>query len=130
MGDLGRVDEFGKVWFCGRKSHRVEIANQVLPSVPQETPFYQLPFIRKCAYVGPTVKGKLTPSLIIEPHEKISANEKKLYEDEVLKWAKGNLPNTPLNRVYFHSQFPVDVRHNIKIDRLKLSQMIERGQIR
>lgn len=130
MGDLGRVDEHGKVWFCGRKSHRVEIFNQVIPSVPQETPFYQLPFIKKCAYVGPKLNGDLSPSLIIEPHKKLNKKEKLDLEIEVVNWAQKNMPNTPLKRVYFHSQFPVDVRHNIKIDRLKLTAMIEEGSIR
>lgn len=130
MGDLGRIDEKGKVWFCGRKSHRIQLADTVIPSVPQETPFYQLPFIKKCAYVGPTLKGELSPSLIIEPHEKLTLKEQKAYEEEVVKWAQGHMPNTPLKRVYFHSQFPVDVRHNIKIDRLKLKAMVEEGVIR
>jgi acyl-CoA synthetase (AMP-forming)/AMP-acid ligase II len=130
MGDLGRIDESGKVWFCGRKSHRIEFADQILPSVPQETPFYQLPFIKKCAYVGPVIKGEMTPSLIIEPHKTLNSKEKKKMEFEIVEWAKNNMPQTPLKRVYFHSQFPVDVRHNIKIDRLKLSQMVEQGRIR
>ena len=39
MGDLGRLDAQGRVWFCGRKSHRIETRDGMLAPVPLENIF-------------------------------------------------------------------------------------------
>ncbi|MEM8729902.1 MAG: hypothetical protein AAGF79_08290 [Pseudomonadota bacterium] len=36
MGDLGRIDETGRLWFCGRKSDRIETANRMILPVSIE----------------------------------------------------------------------------------------------
>jgi acyl-CoA synthetase (AMP-forming)/AMP-acid ligase II len=129
MGDLGYIDENGLLWFCGRKSHRVHFEGKVIPSLPQETLFLGHPLIRKCAFVGPTLREATSPSLVIEPSKKLSKIEKEALKEEILKLAKDIIPGTPLEQVFFHSPFPVDVRHNIKIDRLKIKESIEKGII-
>lgn len=129
MGDLGYIDENGLLWFCGRKSHRIHFEGQVFPSVPQETLFLGHPLIKKCAFVGPQVKNQIAPSLVIEPNKKLSKEEKEKLQTEVMEMAKRIIPETPLQKVYFYAPFPVDVRHNIKIDRLKIKESIEKGII-
>jgi acyl-CoA synthetase (AMP-forming)/AMP-acid ligase II len=130
MGDLGYLDEDGHLWFCGRKSHRVTIGDKVIPSVPQEGPFLNHPLINKVAFVGPKLNGEVSPSMVIEPLKKLSSQEKKSLSEELMTKYSQSHKDMPLQRIYFHSQFPVDVRHNIKIDRLKLKTMIEEGSIR
>lgn len=129
MGDLGYIDENGLLWFCGRKSHRVTIGEKVLPSVPQETLFLDHPLIKKCAFVGPTLNQKIIPTLVIEPSKKLTSKEKEVLKKEILEIAKNKLPDIPVENVFYFSPFPVDVRHNIKIDRLKLKESIESGVI-
>ncbi len=129
MGDLGYIDSEGLLWFCGRKSHRVTIDDKTLPSIPQEGPFLSHPLINKCAFVGPTINGVVLPSLVIEPKRKLTSKEKEGLTKEILEGTSAQKNEPPFKRVYFHSQFPVDVRHNIKIDRLKLKTMIEEGRI-
>lgn len=132
MGDLGYQDEEGMLWFCGRKSHRVTLNEKTIPSVPQETPLLDHPLISKCAFVGPKLNGEVQASMVVEPKRKLSKTEEntltKDIQDIFQSLQKDQNPLS-LKRVYFHSNFPVDVRHNIKIDRLKLKSMIEQGRI-
>lgn len=129
MGDLGHLDENGNLWFCGRKGHRVQVEDQTFPSVPQETPFLSHPLVKKCAYVGPLINNSIHPSLVIETSKNLNSQEKKKLKEEILKVAKEAIPQTPIKEVFFYGPFPVDVRHNIKIDRLKLKEEIEQGRI-
>ena len=39
MGDLGYFDSEGRLWFCGRKAHRVQIGSKCLFTIPTEAPF-------------------------------------------------------------------------------------------
>ena len=36
MGDVGYFDQTGRFWFCGRKSHRVQLAQKTLFTIPTE----------------------------------------------------------------------------------------------
>ena len=38
MGDLGYFDSEGRLWFCGRKAHRVQIGSKCLFTIPTEAP--------------------------------------------------------------------------------------------
>jgi acyl-CoA synthetase (AMP-forming)/AMP-acid ligase II len=52
MGDLGYFDAEGHLWFCGRKTHRVQLADKVLYSVQCESVFNQHPKVHRTALVG------------------------------------------------------------------------------
>ncbi len=127
MGDLGYLDSDGKLWFCGRLTHRVVIGDKTTPCIPQESIYNSLTQIKRCAFIGPTLNGKLSPTLIIEPSIKLSHKEKKKVESEIFSMDKAS--NNLIERVIFTKKLPVDVRHNIKIDRLKLKDQVERGTL-
>ena len=77
MGDLGRLEEDGTLWFCGRKTHRLEIGDITIPSVPNESIFLGLnsDLINKVALVGPKLQNRVSPSLVIEPKREINKKE-------------------------------------------------------
>ena len=52
MGDLGYLDGDGRLWFCGRKSHRVETAAGTLFTIPCEAVFNAHPDVYRTALVG------------------------------------------------------------------------------
>jgi acyl-CoA synthetase (AMP-forming)/AMP-acid ligase II len=66
MGDVGRIDAKGRIWFCGRKSHRVTADGQVFFTIPCERVFNQHPKVFRTALVGVGEKGRQTPVICVE----------------------------------------------------------------
>jgi len=122
MGDLGYIDEQGRLWFCGRKTHRVETKNEVLSSIPCEAIFNAHPEINKSALIGLGTFGEMKPALVIERRDKkkLSGKEKEKFESELLAIASRYNHTKDIDKYYYSPSFPVDIRHNIKIDRLRL----------
>src|SRR5690606_28060128 len=67
MGDLGYFDAGGRLWFCGRKSERVETADGPLYTEQVEPIFNTHPQVRRSALVGVGPRGRQTPVLVVEP---------------------------------------------------------------
>lgn len=52
MGDVGYMDEHGRLWFCGRKNHRVVTSESTLFTIPCEAVFNLHPQVARTALVG------------------------------------------------------------------------------
>ena len=124
MGDLGRLDEKNRLWFYGRKNQRVVTELETLYTIPCEAIFNQHPDVKRSALVGTGYKTK--PVIIIEPVERIKsqAARQKFTAELLERGAKSSLTQS-ITKVLFHEEFPVDVRHNAKIFREKLSLWAE-----
>lgn len=129
MGDLGYKDDQGRLWFCGRKTHRVETSSGVLFPVNCEAIFNTHYGVRRSALVGIGEKGKQSAAIVIERNTAGKKVPKKRLVKELLNMAKNNALTAQIKSVHFCDNFPVDVRHNIKIDRLKLADDVVRGNI-
>ncbi len=117
MGDVGYVDDQGRVWFCGRKSHIVECADGTrLFPVPCEAIFNEHKDVYRTALVG--VSG--VPGLVVEMEPGV-VRAKPVVRDELLAMAKDHPIVGRVQQIWFHRSFPVDVRHNAKIDRTALA---------
>ncbi len=126
MGDVGKWDEQNRLWFCGRKSHRVITSVETLFSIPCEALFNQHPDVRRSALVGIGSGSYREPVIIIEPENKNRvANNKAAFIQELLKIAASSSHTRPIIKVLFYPDFPVDVRHNAKIFREKLAAWAE-----
>ncbi len=121
MGDLGWIDEQGRLWFCGRKSHRVETARGPLFTEQVEPVFNTHPKVKRAALVGVGKFGQQTPLLCIELHEKASLQEQENIKRELEKIGNGFVHTGVVEKFLFHPGFPVDIRHNAKIGREKLA---------
>jgi hypothetical protein len=85
-----------------------------------ESIFNQHPKIKRTALIKLNINGLITPSLVIERHDKnVKMTDSFLRELLVLRDSEEF--TKPLHQFFLHPGFPVDVRHNIKIDRIKLS---------
>ncbi|WP_419192479.1 fatty acid CoA ligase family protein [Engelhardtia mirabilis] len=121
MGDLGCVDGDGRFWFQGRKSHRLETELGVLPCVPTENAFNTHPAVRRTALVGVGARGSELPVLVIELEP--SERPTEALADAILAHGRDRVATASrVTRTLFHPGFPVDVRHNAKIDRPLLAE--------
>ena len=123
IGDLARRDTAGRIWFHGRKSHRLETAAGIVMPVPVENVFNTHPSVARSALVGVGERGAEAQVLVVCP--------------EPDAWPTGRAAGTDLagalfehvadepscagvERILFRRELPVDVRHNAKIHRGEL----------
>lgn len=119
MGDVGYFDDKGRLWFCGRKAHRVITEKETLFTIPCEAIFNEHPLVYRSALVGVGEKSNQTPVLIVEPCGKIR-NRRQFIND--LREIGSRYEHTPqISHFLIHPSFPVDIRHNAKIFREKLA---------
>lgn len=122
MGDVGYLDETGRLWFCGRKSHRVTLGNgDDMYTVPCEAIFNEHPEVYRTALVG--VDG--APVIVVEREPGSSTSEADLTR-QLLLLGRANSLTASIEQVRFHPAFPVDVRHNAKIHRGELAEWAAR----
>jgi acyl-CoA synthetase (AMP-forming)/AMP-acid ligase II len=119
-GDVGSIDEQGRVWFCGRKSHRVETPSGTLFSVACEGVFNQHPDVRRTALVGVGKAPKVRPALCVEVENDRAVDRVQIRRDLLTLGAACTLTRN-VETVLFHDSFPVDIRHNAKIFRERLA---------
>lgn len=122
MGDLGYLDEAGRIWFCGRAVERVVGEVQTFYTDCCEAIFNTLPQVARSALID---IGEGQPGVVIEPKQ--SAYPKSLREQaaflEALRARAREYSHTrPIDAFFFERSFPVDIRHNAKIHRLKLAR--------
>jgi acyl-CoA synthetase (AMP-forming)/AMP-acid ligase II len=121
MGDLGYRDEAGRIWFCGRKSHRVMTRSGELYTIPCEGIFNAHPQVLRTALVGVGPAGAQTPVLCVELKAKARREEQARLRAELLELGSRHEFTRPIRSILFHPAFPVDIRHNAKIFREKLA---------
>jgi acyl-CoA synthetase (AMP-forming)/AMP-acid ligase II len=121
MGDLGRKDEYGRIWFYGRKSHRVTTADGTLFTIPCETLFNLHPRVYRSALVGIGPRTRQQPVICIECLKTKNRPNDAHLKEELLEIARNNELTRQIKIVLFHKSFPVDIRHNSKIFREKLA---------
>ena len=120
MGDLGYLDEQGKLWMCGRKTHRVEAIGQVFFSIPCERIFNTHAKVKRTALVVVEFNGEKRPLLCVELEKGVKLSTKQLFTQ--LKTIGASHAQTKnITDFLIHPDFPVDVRHNAKIFREKLA---------
>jgi acyl-CoA synthetase (AMP-forming)/AMP-acid ligase II len=121
MGDLGYLDREGRVWFCGRKAHRVTTPMETLYTIPVEGVFNSHPRVARTALVGVGVPGRQQPVLCVETEQGVTLEEQGRIRRELIAMGS-RYPHTKcIMRILFHPSFPVDIRHNAKIFREKLA---------
>ncbi len=118
MGDMGYVDEQGRLWFCGRKAHRVITTTGPMYTICCEAIFNEHPAVLRSALVGVGPNGNQRPVIIVEC-EAGGRTEGLLAELEQL--AAANELTSNITDFLVHKGFPVDIRHNAKIFREKLA---------
>jgi olefin beta-lactone synthetase len=128
MGDVGWRDERGRIWFCGRKTHRVITSDgQTMFTESSEKVFDAHPDVYRSALVGP----RQGPTLCVELEPgtarawDVIVAELRGLAGRAREQARG-LGGVGLDRIEHYLRydqrggFPVDIRHNAKIGRERL----------
>jgi len=121
MGDVGYFDSEGRLWFCGRKAHRVTTRGGEMYTVCCEGVFNQHDAVRRTALVGVGPRGDQTPVLCVELEKKGAGIDRCALTSELLALGATRGITKPIQTILFHDGFPVDIRHNAKIFREKLA---------
>ncbi|MFI1912002.1 AMP-binding protein [Nocardia sp. NPDC020380] len=117
-GDLAWIDEQGRIWFCGRKSQRVQTVKGPVFTVQVEQVFNTVAGVARTALVGVGPRDAKEPVLCVEIEPGASATavatalRQRAAEFEV---------TAAVSEFLFHPKFPVDIRHNAKIGREQLA---------
>jgi acyl-CoA synthetase (AMP-forming)/AMP-acid ligase II len=146
MGDLGYLDDQGRLWFYGRKSHRVETAAGPLYTEPVELVFNRHPAVFRSALVGVRQKAggpggtetgsqsaRATPVVIVELRPGYSARtraERERLFGELRALGAEHAMTAGIDSFLIHPAFPVDIRHNAKIFREQLAAWAEKKLLR
>ncbi len=128
MGDVGCLDDTGRLWMCGRKSHRVITEKGTLFTIPCEAIFNHHPEVFRSALVGVKRGGETEPAICVELEAGVAAAEQTRIRKELLDLGAANELTKDIATILFHPKFPVDIRHNAKIFREKLAVWAEGQQ--
>lgn len=119
MGDIGVLDSQGRLWFHGRKAHRVHTACGVMDTIPCEAIFNEHPLVRRSALIGLGASSQQTSVIVVEPFAPV-VHQEQLFTD-LRELASANPLTENIVHFLIHRSFPVDIRHNAKIFREQLA---------
>jgi olefin beta-lactone synthetase len=129
MGDVGYLDERQRLWFCGRKNHRVVTRHGTLFPVQCEAIFNRHPSVFRSALVGVDARPAQRPVLVVEPEPgkmpKRPADRARLI-GELLELGRQSPRTREISDILFHPALPVDFRHNAKILRERIAVWAEK----
>ena len=126
MGDVGRLDPEGRLWFLGRKAHRLETERGTLWPVPLENAFDTTRGVARSALVGVGPRGAERAVLVVERAQPAERVHELLPRLRQRSSELGNAAE-PITDFLFHPHLPVDARHNAKIRREDLKRWAERS---
>lgn len=115
-GDAGYFDKQGRLWFCGRIKHIVQAEGKRYFSVPVEEVLNAEVEVWRSALVGVNVEGQTELAMVVEfyPEYQHQISPTRLHAYK----AKLDDLGFPVRHVLpYPKPFPVDKRHNSKIER-------------
>ncbi|MFT7520900.1 MAG: acyl-CoA synthetase (AMP-forming)/AMP-acid ligase II [Kiritimatiellia bacterium] len=118
-GDVGWLDEQGRLWLCGRKAHIVITKKGPLYTLPCEGVFNAHPAVQRSALVGVGPEGAQIPVMCVQLRTGFTLHD--ALRAELLALANVHAASQGVDHVIEHPSFPVDIRHNAKIDRPHLA---------
>lgn len=132
MGDLGYLDDDGRLWFCGRKVEAVRTERGPLYPAQVEPIFETHAEVRRCALVAFNTGGRVRPAIVVEPMrpEQAESGDCRRLARELRELATRHPATAAIKVFFFKARLPVDVRHNAKIHRLTLTRWVnEEGAV-
>lgn len=127
LGDVGHIDEKGRVWVEGRISQCLTIDGERIPPIPIEAIFDQHPMVRRSGLVERLdAKQRKEAVICIETWEKLSSAEQDSLRDALERIASAHPVCAIVSRILFSPGLPIDPRHNAKIERPRLAEWAQK----
>ncbi len=120
-GDVGVIDDRGRLWIAGRLAHVVTSATGPVAPVPIEQAVQRIPGVRQAACVGIGPVGLQQVVLVCVLEDGGSGLAPMPLLDAVR-----DLVDHDVAAVLLRPSLPVDIRHNSKIDRTAVAQWASR----
>ncbi|WP_402469640.1 alpha/beta fold hydrolase [Isoptericola aurantiacus] len=117
-GDVGHLDDAGRLWIEGRLAHVLTTADGPLAPVGPEQAVERVGAVRRAAVVGVGPAGVQQAVAVVES---LPAAPRAGLAPQDLDAAVRAASPVPLAAVLVVAELPTDVRHNSKIDRARLS---------
>ncbi len=125
LGDVGSLDEQGRLWLGGRRSHRVITPGKVYLPLQVEPVIATHPAVRRAALVAVPRAGSVVPVVCIERTDDDRRNADTVTA-ELRKLADRYAATRGITEFVQVRRLPVDRRHNAKIDRPALGAKLAR----
>ncbi|WP_278236046.1 alpha/beta fold hydrolase [Isoptericola sp. AK164] len=119
-GDVGHLDDAGRLWIEGRLAHVLTTSAGPLAPVGPEQSIERVDGVRRAAVVGVGPAGVQQAVAVVEP-ERASGRVRPGLAPEALDAAVRESSSVPPAAVLVVPEMPTDVRHNSKIDRARLA---------
>lgn len=123
LGDVGYLDESGRIWLVGRVNNLVRQGARTLYPIQVEALAQDLDFVNQAALLEH--EGRVT--LAVSPSNWGDRRRRRDWEERLQ--AHLTLNGMPVEQVMLLRRLPVDPRHNVKIDYAKLKRRLSRAAI-
>jgi acyl-CoA synthetase (AMP-forming)/AMP-acid ligase II/pimeloyl-ACP methyl ester carboxylesterase len=123
-GDVGHLDEDGRLWLEGRLAHVLVTADGVRTPVGLEQRAQGVAGVVAAAVVGVGPRGAQQVVVVLQPE--VFSHGPVVAEPDVAAAVRAALAGTDVAAVLVVEQLPTDVRHNSKIDRSRVAAWAER----
>nr|WP_139821036.1 alpha/beta fold hydrolase [Krasilnikoviella flava] len=126
-GDVGHLDDQGRLWIEGRLAHVLRTADGPLAPVGPEQHVERVPQVRRAAVVGVGPAGVQQAVAVVETVGDAAGRARRpgLAPDDLATAVRAASP-VRLAAVLVAGRMPTDVRHNSKIDRARLATWADR----
>jgi olefin beta-lactone synthetase len=125
LGDMGYLDEAGRVYLVGRIHDAVEINGTEIHPLAVEPVVDALPFVARSGIVGVDEAGARRLVIAYQPRSARRRRGDRSQHQARIRAACGRIGVHP-DRVLELAQVPVDARHNGKVDHERLAALCRR----
>ncbi len=119
-GDVGHLDDTGRLWIEGRLGHLIVTARGVVTPVGPEQRVQTLPDVRAAAVVGVGPVGNQQVVVVVVPEGRAPSHRAPT-ADLALTDTVRAVAGVEVAAVLVAADLPVDIRHASKVDRTRLA---------
>ena len=123
-GDVGHLDDDGRLWIEGRLAHVLVTADGVRTPVGLEQRAQTVDAVVSAAVVGVGPRGAQQVVVVVQPE--VYSHGPVVAEPGLAAAVRAALDGTDVAAVLVVEQLPTDVRHSSKIDRSRVAAWAER----